>query len=128
MLVLVAEDNVDNREMLVRRLRRKGYDVIEAVDGVEAVELTETFSPLVVLMDVSMPVRNGLEATQMIRRNCAGGGPKIIALTAHAMSSARQECMNAGCDAFATKPVDFPALIALMTALTGSAPQSGSAA
>jgi CheY-like chemotaxis protein len=114
MLILVAEDNPENRDMLVRRLARKGFDVIEAVDGVEATEIALKYNPTLVLMDISMPRRNGLEATRDIRAAHAGAGPKIIALTAHAMADARIECLGAGCDAFATKPVDFPALLELI--------------
>jgi CheY-like chemotaxis protein len=117
MLILVAEDNPENRDMLVRRLVRKGFDVIEAVDGVEAAEIAAKYDPDLVLMDISMPRRNGLEATRDIRESHRGGGPKIIALTAHAMADARAECMAAGCDAFATKPVDFPALLELIATM-----------
>jgi CheY-like chemotaxis protein len=114
MLILVAEDNPENRDMLVRRLVRKGFDVIEAVDGVEAAEIAAKYNPTLVLMDISMPRRNGLEATRDIRAAHNGGGPKIIALTAHAMADSRAECLAAGCDAFATKPVDFSALLELI--------------
>ena len=100
--------------MLVRRLVRKGYQVIEAADGLEAVTQWRAHAPQVILMDVSMPHRNGLEATRDIRAAAPHNGPAIIALTAHAMTSMRDECMDAGCNAFATKPVDFPALIALI--------------
>jgi two-component system, cell cycle response regulator DivK len=125
MLILVAEDNPENRDMLVRRLTRKGFEVIEAVDGIEAVEIAAKYAPTLVLMDLSMPRRNGLEATRDIRAACNGAGPRIIALTANAMASARDECMAAGCDAFATKPVDFPALLGLIDRVCG--PQGAAA-
>lgn len=122
MLILVADDQPENREMLVRRLVRRGYTVIEAADGLEAVAQWRAHAPQVILMDVSMPHRNGLEATRDIRNAAAQNGPAIIALTAHAMTSMRDACLEAGCDAFATKPVDFPALITLIeTVVQGSA-------
>jgi CheY-like chemotaxis protein len=118
MRILIAEDNPDNREMLARRLERRGYSVLFAEDGAAAIEAVLTHRPDMVLMDVSMPVLSGLEATKQIRERETGARTPIIALTAHAMDSARQECLTAGCDAFATKPVDFPGLLALMASLT----------
>lgn len=111
MLILVADDHEENREMLARRLMRKGYTVLEATDGVEAVQRWRAHRPTVILMDISMPNRNGIEATQDIVAEAGGDRPKIIALTAHAMDDMRRLCLEAGCDAFATKPVDFPALL-----------------
>jgi CheY-like chemotaxis protein len=96
MRVLLAEDNADNREMLARRLERRGFTVDVAEDGALAVAAANNNRPDVVLMDVSMPV-----------------------MTAHAMATARDECMAAGCDAFATKPVDFAALLQTIEAVTG---------
>lgn len=111
MLILVADDHAENREMLARRLARKGHTVIEATDGVEALQQWRAHKPAVILMDISMPNRNGVEATQDIVAEAGDERPKIIALTAHAMDSMRRLCLDAGCDAFATKPVDFPALL-----------------
>lgn len=114
MRILIAEDHADNREMLVRRLERRGYEVHAAVNGAEAVEKAKACAPDLILMDISMPVMSGIEATRALRSAPGGQRTKIVALTAHAMESTRLECMDAGCDAFATKPVDFPGLIALI--------------
>jgi two-component system, cell cycle response regulator DivK len=114
MRILIAEDNPDNREMLSRRLRKRGYDILLAEDGAEAVEHAQTHLPDVILMDVSMPVMSGLEAAQQLRTISSTKAIPIIALTAHAMPSDRQACMEAGCTSFATKPIDFPALIDLI--------------
>lgn len=109
--ILLAEDHEDNRDMLLRRLGRAGYDVRGAVDGADAVAQTLEWHPDVILMDVSMPVMSGLEATQKIRETVRSD-VRIIALTAHAMNESRDACMEAGCNAFATKPVDLPLLLA----------------
>lgn len=120
MLILVADDQIENREMLARRLVRKGFSVIEACDGADAIAQWRRHGPHMILMDISMPVCNGLEATQEIRRQQAEVAPVIIALTAHAMESMRLDCMAAGCDAFATKPVDFASLLALIASFASS--------
>lgn len=114
MRILIAEDNLDNSEMLSRRLRKRGYEVLLAFDGGQAVSAAQSQRPDVILMDVSMPVMSGLEAAQALRQIDATRDIPIIALTAHAMSSDRQACIDAGCTSFATKPIDFPALIDLI--------------
>jgi len=114
MKILLAEDNIDNREMLTRRLERKGFEVVCAVDGKEATEKVIECDPDLILMDISMPVMSGLEATNIIRNNDKQNNIPIIALTAHAMDSDYQKCMDAGCDDFATKPVDFKKLLDLI--------------
>lgn len=114
MRILIAEDHPDNREMLMRRLVRRGYEVHTAENGAEAVEKAKTCAPDLILMDISMPIMSGIEATRTLRLLPGGGDLKIVALTAHAMESARQECLEAGCDGFATKPVDFAGLVALI--------------
>jgi two-component system, cell cycle response regulator DivK len=114
MRILIAEDHPDNREMLTRRLERRGYEVHVAENGAEAVEKAKVVAPDLILMDISMPVMSGIEATRMLRQTPEFGTVKIVALTAHAMDTARQECMDAGCDEFATKPVDFAGLVALI--------------
>ena len=114
MRILIAEDHPDNREMLTRRLERRGYEVHVAENGQEAVEKAKEVSPDLILMDISMPIMSGIEATRALRLEPTVGGVKIVALTAHAMETARQECMDAGCDDFATKPVDFAGLVALI--------------
>jgi CheY-like chemotaxis protein len=112
--ILLVEDHPDNREMLTRRLERKGFKVSFAVDGAEAITRRFELDPDVVIMDISMPVMSGLEATREIRARETTRRVPIVALTAHAMESARQDCVEAGCDAFTTKPVDFPALLAIL--------------
>ena len=108
--VLLAEDHDDNREMLVRRLTRAGFEVRSVADGQQAVDAALSWQPDVVLMDVSMPVMSGLDATRALRE--AGATDlKIIALTAHAMVESREQCLSAGCDGFATKPIDLPTLL-----------------
>lgn len=114
MHILLVEDHPDNREMLTRRLERKGFKVSFAVDGAEAITRRFELDPDVVIMDISMPVMSGLEATREIRARETTRRVPIVALTAHAMESARQDCVEAGCDAFTTKPVDFPALLAIL--------------
>jgi two-component system, cell cycle response regulator DivK len=114
MRILIAEDNLDNSEMLSRRLRKRGYEVMLAFDGAEAVREASSQLPDVILMDVSMPVMSGLEAAQELRKHDATRNIPIIALTAHAMSSDRQACIDSGCTSFATKPIDFAALIDLI--------------
>ncbi|WP_395645648.1 response regulator [Terricaulis sp.] len=114
MRILIAEDHPDNREMLTRRLERRGYEVHCAENGAEAVEKAKACAPDLILMDISMPVMSGIEATRALRASPDVSGIKIVALTAHAMESARRECMEAGCDDFATKPVDFAGLVALI--------------
>ena len=114
MRILIAEDHPDNLEMLTRRLERRGYEVHCAENGAEAVEKAKACAPDLILMDISMPVMSGIEATRALRASPDVSGVKIVALTAHAMESARRECMEAGCDDFATKPVDFAGLVALI--------------
>lgn len=114
MLILVAEDNPDNRALLTRRLERAGWTVIVAEDGVEAVEKCRGEKPDMILMDVAMPRMSGLEATRTLRADPMTANTKIIAVTAHAMEANRLECLEAGCDDFTTKPVDFPVLMAMI--------------
>jgi len=115
-LILLVEDNELNRDMLSRRLKRAGHEVILAVDGHEAVTKALGDKPDIVLMDLSLPVFDGWEATRRIR---AGGGDRlpIIALTAHAMVGERERALEAGCDDFDTKPVDLERLSAKIAAL-----------
>ena len=117
--VLVVEDNDENWDMLSRRLRRRGYLVVRAADGQEAVEMAARETPDLILMDVSLPVMDGLEATQRIRARAQT--TPIIALTAHAMSGDRDRALLAGCDDYHTKPVELPHLLARMEALLARA-------
>src|SRR5262245_24443859 len=114
MRILIAEDHADNRDMLTRRLERRGYEVHVAENGAEAVEKAKSCAPDLILMDISMPVMSGIEATRALRGDPSVPNIRIVALTAHAMESARRECMEAGCDDFATKPVDFAGLVAII--------------
>lgn len=121
MRVLIAEDNPENLDMLRRRLERRGHEVFAAPDGQQAVQMTGEVRPDIVLMDVSMPVLSGLEATRAIRSQPEVAMIPIVALTAHAMDGDRARCLEAGCDAYATKPVDLPSLIATMERLVPAA-------
>ena len=104
--ILLVEDNEMNRDMLSRRLVRKGYEVIFAVDGSEGVAKAQSESPALILMDMSLPVMDGWEATKLLKSSPATQNIPIIALTAHAMSGDRDKCLAAGCTDFATKPID----------------------
>ena len=117
--ILVVEDADDNRDMLSRRLQRKGHRVIQAADGQEAVEMAARERPDLILMDVSLPVMDGLEATRRIRARAQT--IPIIALTAHAMSGDRDRALQAGCDDYHAKPVELPRLVAQMEALLARA-------
>jgi len=109
--ILIVEDNEMNRDMLSRRLKRKGFDVEVAVDGQQGVEMATRLMPDVVLMDMSLPIMDGWAATRELKRNPATSGLKIIALTAHAMDGDRQKAMKAGCDDYDTKPIDLKRLL-----------------
>ena len=119
--ILLVEDNEMNRDMLSRRLERRGYQVVIAVDGVEGVRMAQAEAPALILMDMSLPVLDGWEATRQIKAAPATGAIPIIALTAHAMSGDREKAIEAGCDDFDTKPVDLPRLLAKIDALLGGA-------
>ncbi len=109
--ILLVEDNEDNRDMLSRRLARKGYEVVLAVDGGEGVSQAATQKPDLILMDMSLPVLDGWEATRRIKADPATQSIPIIALTAHAMSDDREKAFAAGCDDYDTKPVELPRLL-----------------
>ena len=119
--LLLVEDADDNRDMLSRRLQRKGHSVIHAVDGQEAVEIAVRERPDLILMDVSLPVMDGLEATRHIRAHAETQTIPIIAVTAHALSDDRDKALRAGCDDYHAKPVDLPRLLAQMAALLAQA-------
>ncbi len=108
--ILLVEDNEMNRDMLSRRLLRRGFEVVMAVDGGQGVAMAASEAPVVVLMDMDLPVIDGWEATRRIKREPHGARMAIIGLTAHAMSGDREKCLEAGCDDYDTKPVDFARL------------------
>jgi CheY-like chemotaxis protein len=120
--ILLVEDNEMNRDMLSRRLERKGYAVAIAVNGQQAVDMAAADPPALVLMDMSLPVLDGWEATRRIKANAATRSIPIIALTAHAMQGDEQKAKEAGCDDYDTKPVELPRLLAKIEALLNHAP------
>lgn len=109
--ILLVEDNEMNSDMLSRRLQRKGYEVEVAEDGQQGVDMTISLKPDLVLMDLSLPVLDGLEATRKIKSTSSTENIPVIALTAHAMTSDRDKALEAGCDDFDTKPIDFDRLL-----------------
>jgi two-component system cell cycle response regulator DivK len=115
--ILLVEDNEMNRDMLSRRLTRSGYEVVIAVEGEEGVALAHSASPDLVLMDMSLPVLDGWEATRRLKGDPATSRIPVIALTAHAMSGDREKARAAGCDEFDTKPVEYPRLLAKIEGL-----------
>ncbi|MCB1841881.1 MAG: response regulator [Halioglobus sp.] len=116
--VLLVEDNEMNRDMLVRRLSRAGLDVIVAGNGQQALNLMREAQPAVVLMDMNLPVLDGWNASRQAKEDASIRQIPIIALTAHAMDADRLNALEAGCDDFATKPVDFPGLLIKIEKLT----------
>lgn len=115
--ILLVEDNEMNRDMLSRRLERKGYDVVLAVDGESGVEMALSESPDLILMDMSLPVLDGWEATRRLKAAAETQQIPVIALTAHAMSGDREKAIEAGCDDYDTKPIEMARLLGKMTAL-----------
>jgi two-component system cell cycle response regulator DivK len=122
MKILLVEDNDMNRDMLSRRLTRTGYEVVVAVNGQEGVDLAKSARPDLILMDLSLPIIDGWEATRRIKADPATAEIPVIALTAHAMVEERERAMAAGCDDFDIKPVDFPRLLEKVKALLGRDP------
>ena len=119
--ILLVEDNEMNRDMLSRRLERKGFEVIIAVDGQQGVDLAGSESPALILMDLSLPVIDGWEATRQIKADPATQNIPVIALTAHAMAGDEQKAREAGCDDYDTKPVDLKRLLEKIGKFLGSA-------
>jgi CheY-like chemotaxis protein len=115
--ILLVEDNEMNRDMLSRRLQRKGYDVLVAADGMQGILMAESEVPDLVLLDMSLPVIDGWEAARRLKASPTTSGVPIIALTAHAMAGDREKALAAGCDDYDTKPVDFAALLAKIETL-----------
>jgi len=117
--ILLVEDNEMNRDMLSRRLVRKGFEVLIAVDGGQGVELATAQMPDLILMDMSLPIMDGWEATRRLKAQPETQTIPIIALTAHAMAGDRERCLEAGCDDYDTKPVEFPRLMSKIQTLLG---------
>ena len=115
--VLLIEDNEMNRDMLSRRLKRKGYEVLIAVDGEEGVAMAHSESPDLILMDMSLPVLDGWEATRQLKAAPDTQSIPIIALTAHAMAGDREQALAAGCDDYDTKPIELKRLLGKMKAI-----------
>ena len=115
--ILLVEDNEMNRDMLSRRLKRKGYNVVIAIDGQAGINMATSESPDLILMDLSLPVVDGWEATRQIKANPATQSIPVIALTAHAMAGDEQKALEAGCDDYDTKPVDLKRLLGKIDSL-----------
>jgi CheY-like chemotaxis protein len=115
--ILLVEDNEMNRDMLSRRLLRNGFEVVMAVDGGQAVMMAESEHPDLILMDMSLPVIDGWEATRRVKAAERTAHIPVIALTAHAMSGDREKALDAGCDDYDTKPIEVPRLLEKIDAL-----------
>ena len=117
--ILLVEDNEMNRDMLSRRLVRKGYEVVMALDGRQAVEMASGENPDLIIMDMSLPVIDGWEATRQVKAAPATCAIPVIALTAHAMAGDRDKAIEAGCDDYDSKPVDLARLLTKIESLLG---------
>lgn len=115
--ILLVEDNEMNRDMLSRRLQRKGHQVLIAIDGVQGLELAQSHEPDIILMDMSLPLIDGWQATQQLKAAPETSAIPIIALTAHAMAGDREKCLQVGCDDYDTKPIEFSRLLGKIQAL-----------
>ena len=120
--ILIVEDNEMNRDMLSRRLERKGYAIVMAVDGQQGVDMAISELPALILMDMSLPVIDGWEATRRIKADDRTKHIPVIALTAHAMQGDEQKAREAGCNDYDVKPVELPRLLGKMEALVGVPP------
>jgi two-component system, cell cycle response regulator DivK len=115
--ILIVEDNEMNRDMLSRRLARRGHEIILAVDGAEGITTAQTANPDLILMDMSLPVVDGWEATRRLKADAGTRAIPVIGLTAHAMAGDREKVIDAGCDDYDTKPVELPRLLQKIEAL-----------
>ena len=120
--ILLVEDNEMNRDMLSRRLVRNGFEVVMAADGGEGVAMAASEQPDLILMDMSLPVMDGWEATRRVKADAATSTIPVIALTAHALVEDREKAKAAGCDDFDTKPVELPRLLEKINRLLGEKP------
>jgi two-component system cell cycle response regulator DivK len=123
--LLVVEDNEESREGLSRHLKRKGFEVLTAADGQQAVGTAWAEAPDLILMDMSLPVLDGWEATRRLKADPLTRGIPVIALTAHAMAGDREKALEAGCDEYETKPVEFARLLDKVRALLGAGGTDG---
>jgi two-component system, cell cycle response regulator DivK len=117
--ILIVEDNEMNLDMLSRRLKRKGHDIVSAMDGGKGVEMSQTENPDIILMDMGLPVIDGWEATRRIKAEPKTANIPVIALTAHAIAGDREKCIAAGCDDYDTKPIELPRLLSKINGLLG---------
>ncbi|GAB4526908.1 MAG: response regulator [Anaerolineales bacterium] len=115
--ILIIEDNPMNRDMLARRLRRRDFLILEAEDGLQGLEMTRQHRPDLVLLDISIPEMDGYEVARRLKTDPETAAIPIVALTAHAMQEDRDKALTAGCDEYATKPVNFSALMEIITHL-----------
>lgn len=122
--ILLVEDNEMNRDMLSRRLERRGFQIVIAVDGAQGVALAQSEKPALILMDMSLPVMDGWAATRALKADPATQAIPVIGLTAHAMAGDREKCLEAGCNDYDTKPVELPRLLEKMTALLAGNPNA----
>ena len=120
MKILLIEDNELNLDMLTRRLERKGFTIISPVDGLSGIEKAIQEKPKLIIMDLSLPILDGWDAAKKLKADHATKSIPIIALTAHAMKGDRQKALNAGCDEYDTKPVDFDRLLGKIGKVTGT--------
>jgi two-component system cell cycle response regulator DivK len=118
--ILLVEDNEMNRDMLSRRLERKGFEVVIAIDGQAGIDMASSSNPNIILMDLSLPVIDGWEATRRIKADPATQSIPVIALTAHAMAGDEQKALEAGCDDYDTKPIDLKRLLGKIDNLLGA--------
>jgi len=117
--ILLVEDNEMNRDMLSRRLKKKGFDVAMAFDGKQGVEMAQAQVPDLILLDMSLPVMDGWEAAGVLKSDARTQAIPIIALTAHAMAGDKEKAMDAGCDDYDTKPIDFERLLGKISSMMG---------
>ena len=118
MKILLVEDNELNRDMLTRRLQRKGFTVLSAENGQESIEVAQSENPDIILMDLSLPIVDGWTAAERLKADATTSSIPIIALTAHAMKGDREKALEAGCDEYNTKPIDFKRLLDKINTLT----------
>ncbi len=117
--ILLVEDNEMNRDMLSRRLIRRGFDVVIAMDGAQGVDMAASEAPDLILLDMSLPVMNGWDVAQKLKADSSTSSIPIIALTAHAMGGDREKALDAGCDEYETKPIEFKRLLEKMNKFLG---------